>query len=296
MKRFLRLGLFFLVTMLLGLLIAFTVLSWRQANAFVFAQDIGIAPTPANYSDIEFLSPDGLKLRGWYLAPSREDGASFLFVHGHGGNRNDFINWANIFSAEGYGILLFDLRARGGSEGEYVTMGVLEAGDVVAAFNFLSSQEAVNPERIAIFGHSMGGATTILATAQLPEARIMIASSAYSSVRNILNDRIPTEIGIPPLFFPDMIVAMSSYISGTDYGLANPLGVVAQITQPSLFITGTIDNTVPPNHSQILYDAANEPKELHWIEGANHNGVFELRMADYMAVIRPFVERYLINN
>lgn len=297
MKRFIRLALFFVVTMTLGLFIAFTILSWQQANAFVYPQDlsIGAPPTPANYTDVEFFSPDGLKLGGWFLAPSREDGASFIFVHGHGGNRNDFMAWATVFTAEGYGVLLFDLRARGGSEGKFVTMGVLEAGDVVAAFNFLKEQQGVNPERIAIFGHSMGGATAILATAQIPEARILIASSSYTSVRNALNDRIPTEVGIPPLFFPDMIVAMSSYLSGTDYSLANPLGVIGEIRQPSLFVTGTVDSTVPPNHSQILHDAANEPKELHYIEGANHGDIFGAGLDEYLAVVRPFIEHYLIN-
>jgi uncharacterized protein len=298
MKRFIRLGLFFVVTMTLGLLLAFTILSWRQATAFVYPQDlsVGAPSTPVNYTDVEFLSPDGLKLSGWFLDPTREDGASFIFVHGHGGNRNDFMAWANIFSAEGYGILLFDLRARGGSDGEFVTMGVMEAGDVVAAFNFLKAQEDINPERIAIFGHSMGGATAILAGAQIPEARLVIASSSYTSIRNSLNDRIPTEVGIPPLFFPDMIIAMSSYLSGADYSLANPLAVVGEIRRPIFFITGTIDRTVPPNHSQILYDAANEPKELHWIAGANHGDIFGAGLDEYLAVIRLFLERYLINN
>src|SRR5690242_10616809 len=112
MKKFLRLGLFFIVMLLLGLLGAFSWLAWRQANAFVFVDYHHVDPTPENFQDIEFLSVDGLMLRGWFLAPSREDGATILFVHGHGGNRSDFENWAQIFETEGYGILLFDLRGR----------------------------------------------------------------------------------------------------------------------------------------------------------------------------------------
>src|SRR5688572_24427689 len=194
MKKLLRLGLFLLITLMLGLLGAFTWLSWQQANAFVSpdTRPFVLPQTVLNYENIEFLSEDSLTLRGWFLAPTRADGASILFVHGHGGNRLDFNEWATILAPEGYGFLLYDSRARGDSDGDFVTMGVKESGDAVVAFNYLGAQAGVNPERIAIFGHSMGAATAILATAQLPEARLLIASSSYTSVRNVLNDRIPT--------------------------------------------------------------------------------------------------------
>lgn len=298
MKRVLKLATFLVITLLIGLFFAFSWLSWQQANQFVFLSNPPVfnPQHDSDYEEVEFLSADGLRLRGWFKAPSREDGATILYVHGHGGNRRDFSDWAEVLGAEGYGALLFDLRARGQSEGRYTTMGVNEADDVIAAFNFLAQQGRVNPERIAIFGHSMGGATAILAAAQLPQARLVIASASYSSIRNALNDRIPTTVGIPPLFFPDMIVAMSSYLSGADYSLANPLAVVGEIEQPMLFITGDSDMTVPPSHSQILYEAANEPKELHIIAGANHNDMYGSRFAEYFGIIQSFLERHLIND
>ena len=174
-------------------------------------------------------------------------------------------------------------------------MGVTEADDVKVAFDYLIAQEGVNPERIAIFGHSMGAATTILATAQIPQIRCVVVSAPYSSIRNVLNDRIPTTVGIPALFFPDMIVGMSSYLSGADYTQANPLAVIGEIHQPILFMTGSADDTIPPSHSQILYNAANEPKELHYIEGGNHNDMFDVRFSEYYAIVQPFFERYLTN-
>jgi uncharacterized protein len=160
MKKLLRLGLFLIITLILGVFGAFTKLSWQQANVFVCPNTYSFVPsqTVLDYENVEFLSVDGLTLHGWYYAPTREDGASILFVHGHGGNRLDFENWANTLAPEGYGFLLFDMRActEGGSK--LVTMGVNEAGDVEAAFNFLAAQTGVNPQRIAIFGHSMGAA------------------------------------------------------------------------------------------------------------------------------------------
>jgi fermentation-respiration switch protein FrsA (DUF1100 family) len=296
MKRLIRLGIFLVIAVVLGLFGVFTWMSWQQANQFVFVprRTIQLVQNMPTYQNIEF-SSNNVSLRGWFLAPSRDDGASILFVHGHGGNRNDFDEWAAAFAAEGYGLLLFDLHAQGESDGERITMGVTEAEDVKAAFNYLIAQDGINPERIAIFGHSMGAATSILATAQIPQIRCILVSAPYSSIRNVLNDRIPTTVGFPSLFFPDMIVGMSSYLSGADYSLANPLAVVGEIHQPIIFMAGSSDDTIPPSHSQILYDAANEPKELHYIEGANHNDMFDVRFSDFLAVVRPFLERYLIN-
>jgi uncharacterized protein len=297
MKRLLRLTSFLIISLIIGVFSVFTLLSWQQANKFVFLErrSLALGKNADLYQEVEFSSVDSLTLRGWFLAPTRADGASILFVHGHGGNRNDFDDWAESFTTEGYGLLLFDLRAQGESDGDYITMGVNEAGDVVQAYNFLISQEGVNPERIGIFGHSMGAATAILATAQIPQTRVLVASAPYTSIRNLLNDRIPTTVGIPALFFPDMIVAMSSSLSKTDYNQASPLAVINDIHQPVLFMAGAIDATIPPNHSGILYAAANEPKELYIIEGANHNDMFDTRLADFLALVHPFLERYLIN-
>jgi len=39
---------------------------------------------------------------------------------------------------------------------------------------------------------------------------------------------------------------------------------------PVLFVVGSADNLLPPEHSEALYEAANEPKKRVVIEGANH--------------------------
>ena len=299
MKRIRNLTLFFLLAMSIGLAIAFGRLCWQQANIFVNVQRPIVTGSPADYglSDaqvFEVVTSDNVSIRGWYIAPTREDGATFIFVHGHGGTILDFLPEANLYISMGYGAVLFDLRG-GGDDGLPVTMGVNEVYDVEAIFNYLLTQNAVNPERIALYGNSMGASTAILSAAQIPEIRIVIADAPYSSVRDTLVDGIPQRIGIPPLFFPDVIIGMSNYLSGANFYDASQINALPEIEQPILFIHGTADTTIPYHHSEELYEAANEPKVLYIVEGAGHTNNYEYDIAGYEAIVFPFLEQYLTN-
>lgn len=300
MKRFTRLGLFLIVTMLLGLLGAFSWLSWMQASNFVNpAQTVpNVTPTDLGiitYDNIEFVTSDGLTLRGYYFPPEREDGATMIMVHGQASQLFGIFAEIRFFVEEGYGVLAFDLRGHGRSDDAPNTMGITEVYDVQSAYEYLLTRDETNPERIGIFGESMGAATTILAAEQLPELRIVIVDSAYTSIRETLVTGIPLVVGIPPLFFPDLIVAMSSFQSGVDYYDANPLEAIPNVTQPIFFMHGTADSQVPYQHSEILYEATNSPKELYILEGVGHVSGFDVDPEAFEAQITPFLEQYFVN-
>ena len=74
-----------------------------------------IPAAPAGYESVEFDAADGLKLSGWY-APSR-NGAAVVLVHGGGGNRTGPLDHAQLLRRHGYGVLLYDSRGRGESDG-----------------------------------------------------------------------------------------------------------------------------------------------------------------------------------
>lgn len=297
MKRIRNLTLFFILTMSIGLSIAFGRLCWQQAHQFVNIQRPAVMGAPIDYglSDaqvFEVVTSDNVNIPGWFVPPTREDGATILFLHGHGGSRLELLPEAHLFLSMGYGLALFDMRG-GGDDGLPVTMGVNEVLDVEAVFDYLLTQDTVNPERIAVFGSSMGAATAILSAAQMPEIRVVIADAPYSSIRDTLVDGIPQRIGIPPLFFPDVIIAMSSYLSGADYRLASPIEALAEIDQPLLLIHGTLDGTIPYHHSEELYAAANEPKLLYLVDGGGHANSYTHDAQGFEAIVLPFVAQYL---
>src|SRR4029077_15820835 len=73
------------------------------------------APPDAAYRDVTFRASDGLRIAGWYR-PSR-NGAAVLLVHGGGGDRDGTVRHARMLVHHGYGVLMYDARGRGESEG-----------------------------------------------------------------------------------------------------------------------------------------------------------------------------------
>lgn len=300
MKRIRNLSLFFIFSMSIGLSFAFGWLCWQQANAFVDVPQYVANTTPRDFGfddfeNVEFVTDDNVTLHGWYISPTRDDGATLIFVHGHGGNLRDLIPEARLLTDMGYGALLFDLRGHGMSADASVTMGINEVRDVQAAFDFLRAQTDVNPERIGIHGFSMGAATSILAASQIPDIRVVIAEAPYSSIHQSLVDGIPRDTGIPALFFPDIIIAMSSTISGENYYDAAPIDVIEQLSQPVLITHGIGDSRIPYQHSEALFDSANEPKQLHLFDSRGHATAYRTTPNEFVPILLTFLDTHLLN-
>ena len=88
------------------------------------------------YQDVTLRTQDGLGLSAWYTPA--ENGAVILVAHGLGGYRS--VDMHALFARHGYGVLSWDFRAHGESEGELSTLGYHEALDVEAALDFALHQ------------------------------------------------------------------------------------------------------------------------------------------------------------
>jgi fermentation-respiration switch protein FrsA (DUF1100 family) len=57
---------------------------------------------------------------------------------------------------------------------------------------------------------------------------------------------------------------------------------------PVLVIHGTEDEVIPFSHGRQLYEAANQPRQSLWVEGAGHNDLLLVGGARYWAALRQF--------
>jgi dipeptidyl aminopeptidase/acylaminoacyl peptidase len=301
MKRFLRLLVFGLVSLTLALSVVFTVICYQQALYLTLPSPVVPSRTPAdysiaNYQDVTITTADGLNLAAWYMPPTREDGASIIFIHGHASNRSHYLSRAEIFAEDGYGMLFMELRNNGTSAGEFTTMGLLEVQDVQAAFDFLIQQPHVSADRIALYGHSMGGATAIMAFQDIPQARMLISEAAYSALTDNIHARIVRDLPLPPFVFPQMIVGFAGMLTGENLFDVRPIDAIQELNgRPVLLIHGTNDGVVPFINGERLFTAAHEPKEFWIIEGANHGASFGVSPEVYEAQVMSFLEQYLVD-
>lgn len=248
--------------------------------------DVGIA----SYEDVQFITPDGLTLKGWYLPP--QNGAIVIFVHGHADNRNEFLDESALVTDQGYGALLFDLRNHGVSEGTVTTLGLSETIDVVSAVSFVRSRAA--DAKIALFGHSMGAGASLLAAAKTPEVDAVIVESPYTSLEDNISDGVRSLTGLPPFPFAPLVVFFCEQETKINIHTVRPIDVISQISpRPVLLIHGELDTTILVRNSHDLYTAAKEPKQLYILPNVGHGGFLQAEPKRFPETILTFLNSYL---
>src|SRR4051795_6764112 len=122
------------------------------------------APPSAAYRPVTFNAGDGLRLSGWYV-PS-ENRAAVVIVHGGGGDRTGSLRHAALLARHGYGVLVYDARSRGASQGASNQFGWDWPKDVAGALAFLRRRADVDPQRIGGLGLSTGADVLIQVAAR----------------------------------------------------------------------------------------------------------------------------------
>ena len=129
-----------------------------------------------SHQDVSFRTSDGLLLSGWYV-PSH-NGAAIVIVHGGGGDRDGDRTHAAMLARAGYGVLLYDARGRGQSQGAPDAYGWTWGRDVDAATTWLEHRPDVKDSRIGALGLSTGADVLIEAAARRHDIRAVVDDGA----------------------------------------------------------------------------------------------------------------------
>ncbi|MEW5939979.1 MAG: alpha/beta fold hydrolase, partial [Chloroflexota bacterium] len=179
--------LFRIVGFTAGLMLAVFLVITVERSIFTVLHDSTPAPSEVNVPpDLEFeveevtFESDGLTLAGWYVPP--QNGATIILLHGYGGNRTGTLWHARQLVPAGYGVLMYDERASGESEGTRRTYGWEDPRDVGAAIGFIEARPESSQGRIGIVGCSIGGQIALQGAAYHPEIGAVWADGA-STVR-----------------------------------------------------------------------------------------------------------------
>jgi uncharacterized protein len=249
-----------------------------------------VAPT---YEDVSLRTNDGLTLRGWYFRTGSDRAA--IVVHGRDGNRVGGENRsgekiADFLIADGYDVLLFDLRGAGDSEGDRFSLGYQERRDVAAAIEYVSSR-GIRENRIALIGISMGAGTVLQTLLLHPNVGAVVADSSYTDARTIASENLEKIAGVPGWFTPGVML-LSNFIFGLDGDQVRPIDVVrAHATRPILFIHCDGDELVALHHPRELFAAsANKASQLWIAAGCQHAWAFNEYPVEYQARLLAFLE------
>jgi hypothetical protein len=229
---------------------------------------LGLAP-----ERVEIPSGDGVTLVAWVIrAPGTDTTGRWLLIcHGNAGNLSEAgrpEHYADL-RALGLNLLAFDYRGYGESSGSPSEAGLYR--DASAAYGYLRDTLGVPPERIVLFGHSLGSAVAVELATRVPAAGLVL-DGALMSVIARAQEVYP--------YVPVRWVARSRFAS---------IEKIGRVQMPKLFLHARQDDVVPIAHGRRLYDAAPPPKTFVEL-GGGHGDSFEADSAVYFGAIARFLE------
>jgi uncharacterized protein len=272
-----------------------------QANKLVHPKRHVASSTPASvgiehWEDVSFTTKDGLSLRAWFVPPSpTANGATVVCAHGTGANRAYLLPHAAVLHQAGYGVLLFDFRHHGTSEGHVSSLGIFEIHDLHASLEFLRSRNDVNPERIAVIGHSMGGATALRAAARNLNVQALVVISAVSSLSENLADGVRYVTKLPAFPLAPLIVKICEWQTHGKISDMTPIKDLERLgNTPLLLVYGDQDAFVPLENGQRLRRARRHDTTLVVVRGAGHRSILSKRfLPSYETKLMAFLAKHL---
>ena len=144
-------------------------------------RDLDADPSHAGlaFEEVQLTTADGVRLHAWYLPHPAPRGA-LLFLHGNAGNISHRLDSLAIFHRLGLATLILDYRGYGQSEGTPDEPGTYL--DAEAGWRHLAKARGFSPERIVLFGRSLGGAVAAHAAARHRPAALIVESTPTSIV------------------------------------------------------------------------------------------------------------------
>lgn len=235
------------------------------------------------YQEVDLYTADGIRLTAWYTPPRKS--AVILVAHGFGDQRPEWVY--EMLARKGYGVLAWDARAHGESDGEISTVGYREVLDVKAALDYALAQP--NVTHIGGWGGSMGAATLIRAAAQYPEIEALFLDSSFASMEDEFDYLVPYPV-INPL-----AKILAQIRTGIPLDELSPVEAIARISpRPVYIVHSSADKVAPPDAGQRLYDAAREPKFLWLEEDTPHLQIYLANPRRYKQRLIGFFDEWLL--
>jgi hypothetical protein len=208
---------------------------------------------------------DGEKVIAWHVPP-RGNKPVVVYFHGNG----EIVPWRverhRATIANGTGLIALSYRGYGGSTGTPTEEGLHR--DAEAAYAFATARYA--PERIVLWGHSLGTGVAVRLAAEKPVGKVILEAPFSSTV------------DVAAALFPYVPVRwlMHDQFHSDEW--------IGSIKAPLLVMHGARDDVIRLAFGQRLFALAHEPKRFITYEKGNH-----IDLDDYGAgaAAREFIER-----
>ena len=259
----------------------------------ILATHVARAPVPAAhlgtaYGSVSFTSSDGLKLAGWYV-PSR-NGAAVIVSPGRAPAVQAH---ARMLIRHGYGVLLFDRRGEGQSQGDRNMYGWNGGRDLLGAVRLLQRRPDVHQGRIGGLGLSVGGEMLLQTAAETPGLKAVVSEGAgRRSLREHLH--IPG-LGAVQKWITPWVAQTGALMVMSNSSTPPYLGsLVAGIAPRPILLIRAVHGLDDESLNRVYYADAHQPKALWEVAQGGHTGALQAVSVQYEARVVSFFDRALL--
>lgn len=213
-------------------------------------------------------SAERITLRFGLSALRWGQGPAVLLMHGWEGRPTQFASLIDALVAAGYSVVALDGPAHGRSPGHEANV-MLFARAIVEA-------SAELPPLQAVIGHSMGGASAMLAAQLGLRTQTLVCISAPARILAVLRG-FARYVGLPPK-------ARSAFIRHVERDVGVPAAKLDvahyQLAMPGLIVHAEDDLFVPVAESQLIHEAWFDSRLLRLPEGGHQRVLADPRLIE----------------
>ncbi len=250
-----------------GLVLMFALLE----NTFIYFPSRPVFAPPSGpefpYRWIRLTTADGVELAGWEIDGPDSSAPWLIVFHGNAGNIGGRVDKFAMLRECGLNLLAVDYRGYGRSGGSPDEQGLYR--DAEACYDHVLHR-GTPPERIFLYGESLGSAVAIDLAARRPVGAL-IAEGAFTSIADRGSEIYP--------FLPVRWMVRNRFAS---------IDKIGHVRAPKLFLHADNDEVIPLSHGRRLFEASSEPRTFVPLRG-DHNGAFMIDAEHYTGAIAEFL-------
>jgi pimeloyl-ACP methyl ester carboxylesterase len=202
---------------------------------------------------VRFPADDGTSLSARIIWSPVKTSRWILFFHSNGGNITTHQLWWHVLSTCGANVLALDYRGYGESAGIPSESGLYM--DAAAGYRYLRDVLGVTPSNIVLYGFSLGGAVAIDLASKI-KCAALILEGVPLSIAAVGQEEYP--------FLPVTLIVRDKFDSEKK---------IALVKCPKLFLQARNDPTVPFHQAMVLYNLADQSKQLILVSGNRHSAI-----------------------
>lgn len=240
--------------------------------------------------DVAFQTADGLTINGWRfrakncregkgILPEEDSRPVILYFPGNGGTRQDRIQDGQEYCSFASDVFIFDYRGYADNPGAPSEQAIVS--DAYRAWQFVTHEQGIAPERMLIVGESLGGGVATALTNKLcregKSPQGLVVNSTFSSLADTAARQYP--------WVPVRLLILDPFDSTKR---------MPNVECPVVVLHGNQDELIPLDLARKLFTAVPEqsksgiPKQFIEVKGAGHN---QISYSELTGAIRNLLQK-----